>query len=489
MQLSPQTAITRAQLEAALAYHRTHRLLSMFPERGPYARVGYRKHLEFFAAGAKYRERAFIAGNRVGKSESGAYETALHLTGLYPAWWEGRRFDHPIDAWVAGETSETTRDILQAKLLGKMARGAANDDEVYGLGTGMIPAECILSTTSRSGVPNAIESARIRHRSGGVSTLGFKSWQQGAGVFAGTERHLIVFDEEPDETCYFEALMRTMATGRFAGGIVMLTMTPLKGWSNVVLKYLDEQQRVDGGRYVVTAGWDDAPHLSPDEKAELLRTIPERERDARSKGTPSLGSGAIFPVQESSIVVPPFPIPRHWPRCFGLDVGTKTAAVWGAIDRDTMTTYLYREYFRDGGEPSLHAMAIRNPDPWIPGVVDPAARGRSQVDGRQLLQMYRDLGLDLVAADNSVWTGLQSMLDAMVAGQLKVFATCPQWLAEFRLYRRDAKGQVVKQMDHLIDASRYLWMSGRDRAIVEPPPKRTAAPPRPTPPSSRGWMG
>jgi hypothetical protein len=32
---------------------------------------------------------------------------------------------------------------------------------------------------------------------------------------------------------------------------------------------------------------------------------------------------------------------------------------------------------------------------WIPGLIDPAANGRNQVDGYQLIQMYRNLGLAL----------------------------------------------------------------------------------------------
>lgn len=485
--LTAQTPITRAQLEAALAYHRTHRLLSMFPDRGPYARAGYAKHLEFFAAGATHRERGFVAGNRCGKTESGAYEVSLHLTGQYPEWWKGKRFQTPIEAWAAGKTGKTVRDILQAKLLGKIARGDDNDNDVLGLGTGMIPADCILSTQPHTGLPNAIESARIRHVSGGISTLTFKSWEQGRDAFAGTERHVVWYDEEPDEACYVEGAMRTMATGQFPGGIVILTMTPLDGWTTVVMKFMDEGQRKDGNRYVVQAGWDHAPHLSAQEKADLLRMIPPYQRDARSKGIPQLGRGAIFPVEESKIIVAPFAIPRHWPRYYGLDVGTKTAAIWGALDRETLTTYLYSEYFREGAEPGVHAQAIKSRGAWIPGVVDPAARGRSQIDGRQLLQMYRDLGLTLIEADNAVEAGIQSMWEAMVSGQLKVFATLQEWLTEFRRYRRDDKGRVVKQDDHLIDASRYGWMSGRARAITEPVKRLPMTPFTPT--SDRGWMG
>ena len=62
-----------------------------------YARRLYPKLLEFFRAGAKYRERCLMAANRTGKTlGGGGYETACHLTGLYPDWWEGKRVS-PFD--------------------------------------------------------------------------------------------------------------------------------------------------------------------------------------------------------------------------------------------------------------------------------------------------------------------------------------------------------------------------------------------------------
>jgi hypothetical protein len=79
----------------------------------------YPKHVQFFAGGLNYQERCFMAGNRVGKTVAGAYETSLHLTGLYPAWWPGVRFDRPGDWWVASDTAETTRDIVQMELCGR----------------------------------------------------------------------------------------------------------------------------------------------------------------------------------------------------------------------------------------------------------------------------------------------------------------------------------------------------------------------------------
>lgn len=220
---------------------------------------------------------------------------------------------------------------------------------------------------------------------------------------------------------------------------------------------------------VVFADWDSSPHLSQEQKEALLGSIPPWQRDARSRGVPQLGSGAIFPVGESEITVAPFEIPDHWPRSYGFDVGwARTAAVWGATDRETQTTYLYAEYYRSQAEPSIHAAAIRAKGEWQQGVIDPAARGRSQADGKQLISAYRDLGLNLTEADNAVEAGLYSMWERFSCGKLKVFPTLHNWLAEYRIYRRDEKGRIVKANDHLMDATRYLINSGLARAIVKP---------------------
>jgi hypothetical protein len=210
-------------------------------------------------------------------------------------------------------------------------------------------------------------------------------------------------------------------------------------------------------KHVTQAGWDDAVHLTPAMKSDLLSEIPPYQRDARSKGIPMLGRGAIYPVGESEFVIAPFAIPDHYPRGYGLDVGwNRTAAVWGALDRDNDTLYLYAEYVVGRTEPPLHAAGIRAKGDWIPGVIDPAALGRSQVDGEQLMQNYIDLGLDIEKADNSVDAGIDIVWTRLVTGRVKVFSNLLNWLWEFRKYRRDEHGHVVKKDDHGMDASRYL---------------------------------
>lgn len=222
-------------------------------------------------------------------------------------------------------------------------------------------------------------------------------------------------------------------------------------------------------KLVVSATWDDVPHLTQEQKAELWSSIPPYQRDARSKGIPQLGAGAIYPVPESDIIVKPFDLPVYWPRAYGFDVGwNRTAAVWGAHDREADIVYLYSEHYRGQAEPSVHAAAIRARGDWIIGAIDPASRGRGQKDGEQLFQNYSDLGLVLMKAENGVEAGLFDVWQRLSTGRLKVFSTLQNWLAEYRLYRRDEKGAVVKSNDHLMDATRYLVVSGVHAGQVVP---------------------
>lgn len=222
-------------------------------------------------------------------------------------------------------------------------------------------------------------------------------------------------------------------------------------------------------KYVVQASWDDAAHLSPEAKRAMIDSYPPHERDARTRGVPQLGSGAIYPVPESEIIVDPFEWPYYWKQAYALDVGwNRTAALWCVFDSEHDVAYLTSEHYRAQAEPAIHAQAILARGKWIPGVVDPAARGRSQADGQNLLQIYQDLGLNLMAADNSVEAGIYEVWTRLSTGRLKVFSTLTNWRAEYRLYRRDEKGRVVKEHDHLMDTTRYLVMSGLDIAAFKP---------------------
>ena len=242
----------RALVEAELRTLVSRRkIYSMYPETGPLRRELYPRHMEFFAAGgwheplptcpeecdgSPHRSRLILAANRVGKTEGiGGYELTMHLTGQYPEWWPGHRFDKPVRAWASGKTNETTRDIIQAKMFGRVV-GMGLSKNVAG--TGLVPGDLVGPMSWKRGVRDLIDTVSIKHVSGGTSTLGLKAYEQGRGAFEGTEQDVILFDEEPPLDVYVEASVRLMTTQ----GLMMLTFTPLEGVSDVVKEFLPSGQ-------------------------------------------------------------------------------------------------------------------------------------------------------------------------------------------------------------------------------------------------------
>lgn len=464
------------------------RLYSYYPDEGPLRRELYRKHLEFFRAGAQYRERCAMAANRVGKTEGmGGYELTLHLTGRYPEWWDGWRADRPIKAWAAGKLKETTRDIIQAKLFGPVVtvRGLRTFE-----GTGLIPGDDIGPITWRQGVPNLADTVLVRHWNNkvpdGWSRVSLKSYEQGRGSFEGTEQDVIWLDEEPPLEIYGECLIRTTTTR----GRVMTTYTPLDGITEVVQEFMPGlfSGPVPGapGKYVVNAGWNDVPHIPEEDKSELLASTPKYLQKARSEGIPALGSGVIYPVADEDVKCKPFPIPEHWPRIAGMDFGWDhpTAVAWLAWDRETDAVYVYDVYRKAQEEVPIHASAIKSRGDWIP-VAWPRDGMNDTAVGPQLAGQYRDEDVAMLndfaqfeetgiestedrTSKVSVEAGLQEILTRMATGRLRVFETCQDWFEEKAIYRRE-KGKIVKKVDDLMDAMRYAVMMLRF-AIVKPIP-------------------
>lgn len=217
---------------------RFQRFANLFPADGPFRRDLYPRHMEFFEAGKDYRERCFMAGNRVGKTVAGSFEMTAHLTGDYPDWWPGFRFRKPIRAWAAGDTNETTRDIIQLELFGNVVGG--DDGRKTFDGSGMVPRSAIGSVKWKQGVQDFADTVTVEHRTGGWSTIGLKSFDQKRKAFQGTAKEIIWLDEECPIDVYGECLMR-VATTR---GLLMTTFTPLLGLSEQALQFLPKDMQM-----------------------------------------------------------------------------------------------------------------------------------------------------------------------------------------------------------------------------------------------------
>lgn len=433
----------------------------------------YAKQLEFFAATANPANREFLlmAGNQVGKTLAAAYMTAMHLTGNYPDWWNGAIFDEPVSGWAASETSQGTRDTVQRLLLGPAGSW----------GTGAIPKASIIEIKRSShGVADAVETILVRHKSGGVSRVTLKTYDQGRLRWQGETLDFVWYDEEPPEDIYIEGLTRTNATQ----GIVWITFTPLLGSSSVVRRFLENKTP---GTNTTRMTIEDAEHYTPEQRKAIIASYPLHQREARAMGIPTLGSGAIFPVDEALIKVNPFKVPAYWPQIGGLDFGWEhpTAAVRLAWDRDADVIYVIADYRQSEATPIVHAAAVKPWGTWLPWAWPHDGLQHDKGSGEALADQYRKQGLKMLkdkathpadkgqpegSGGNGVEAGLMEMLERMQTGRWKVFATCQHWFEEFRQYHRD-DGKVVKERDDTLSASRYAYMMRRFakvRTVTEP---------------------
>jgi phage terminase large subunit-like protein len=220
----PRSLPRLAELLAEVRRRNRNKFDRMYPDEGRFRRALYPKHMQVIRATATHNQVAFIAGNRVGKSELGCYCLAAWLTGRYPHWWDGRRFDRPTTIWACGEKNALVRDSLQLKLLGPLSA----------MGTGLIPGDAITRATRKSGLSDAIDTLTVRHVSGGASTLRFRSYEEGREAFQAADLDICVFDEEPSSEIFVEAMLLTMVRQ----GLGLLLFTPLSGYSEVVEQFL-----------------------------------------------------------------------------------------------------------------------------------------------------------------------------------------------------------------------------------------------------------
>lgn len=410
----------------------------------------YDKQLAFHTAGASHRERLLMAANQSGKTYGAGNEVAYHVTGMYPDWWQGYRFEKENRGWVSSVTAELTRDGAQRILLGPVGKW----------GSGCIPKELILDIKRARGIPDAVETVLVRNLlSGEPSQIGFKAYSDGREAFQAETLDWMWFDEEPPLEIYTEGMTRT----NNVGGPVFMTFTPLLGMSSVVMRFTHEHHP---DRHITNMTIDDVGHYTEEQKRIIVASYPEHEREARTKGIPMLGSGRIFPVAEEVLSEIPLQyVPTHWKQLIAMDFGWEhpTAAVHLAYDIDTDCVHVTKAYRQNRQLPLLHAAAVKPWGTWVP-VAWPRDALQHDKGGscEQLCHQYRDHGLNMISEPAAypdkrgygVEAGIIEMLERMQTGRFKVNANLAQWWEEFRIYHRK-DGQIVKQREDLLCATRY----------------------------------
>ena len=445
----------------------------------------FEHQLKFFKTGSADR-RGILAANRIGKTVSTCYETAYHLTGLYPAWWppEAKRFNKPITVMVAGEGWQQVAMVLQNELLG------TQDVKITeSIGTGAIPRDCIVFGTMRNDGANCL-GCEVRHVSGQNSYLVFANYTQEVRQMQGFKLNLAVFDEQPPDDFFSEIVTRTATTQ----GQVLCSFTPLKGLNGLVSKFW----HLEEGYEHIRVSWDDVPEYDPwgepfllrETRLQLERDYLPHERDARRNGVPVMGKGAVFQI-------------RSWPtyrtgdydfrnthglhRVIALDLGLvndKTVVSLMYWHPEIQEAWLHTQIVVKGTEeanPMNYINHLMRPEVFGTPIVLPAdanTQGRYTMNSQSIRQLFEQYELnvhpdaimnppdDLGKRTNHKSFGINVMRQMLELGTLHVNENCVEFLREAQNYYVDQHGRF-SDPDDCIDSARYALIACL-QGIAEP---------------------
>lgn len=445
---------------------------------------------DFIRRSGEHSAFLLSSANQTGKTEIGAFAARCHLTGQYPNWWNGTCFAHPPKTWLGGVDWIQIRRVWQSRLFGKVE----NRQIPF---TGMLPPESLIHADWHSQQRDTIRAFSVRHPHG-IARVEMIPYSPAGGprrqaqTYAGEEKvDLLIVDEQPHDEVLGQLMQRTMHGRHIKGdgksvdsGHVLLLMTPELG-ATPLYESFRESGDMDRGFMNIT--WDDCDEafMSGEKKERMWARIPPYQRELRSKGLPILGSGQVYPVDETELKVTPFPIPEHWRELIAMDFGFDHpfAAVKGAYDADSDTIYVTAMRRVRHQTPVQHVQLLNGLGAGrLPVVYPHDGEGHEKRSGETLIYGYYDAGLKnsipFRNLDGSLYVepGILEILQRMQSGRFKVFADCGEWYEEFRLYHRD-QGRIVKASDDIMDATRYMAVmlpthgviaaAQKDRSIVQ----------------------
>ncbi len=316
------------------------------------------------------------------------------------------------------------------------------------------------------GVTDAYDTIQVTHKTkgvvDGVSTVTFKSYEQGRQKFQAATLDWVWPDEEPDEDIYQEILARITATG----GMIFMTFTPLKGRSRVVTRFMDE---ASPDRIVVNMQIEDALHIPASERQKIIDGYLPHEREARVRGVPLLGSGAIFTMSEEFVSEPTIEyVPQYWGKIWGIDfgIGHPFGAVLIAWDKDADIIHVLHAFKMPDKVPIDHAAAMKpiGIDVPVAWPQDGMAREKS---GTELHLLYKNEGLKMhhehathPEGGYSTEAGVLELQQRERGGKIKYAAHLSALFEERRYYHRK-DGLIVKIKDDILSALRIAVMMKR----------------------------
>jgi len=407
----------------------------------------HKKQMEFHKNPS--RNRWVFGGNRTGKTECGAVEAVLWATGVHP--W--RKISRPVEGWVVSLTRQMSREIAQAKILKYLDQNQIAEIVMY-------------SGRKDSPEYGVIDFIMVRTADGNLSKISFKTCEQGREKFQGTGLDFVWFDEEPPQDIYEECLVRTLDR---EDSCVWATMTPLKGKTWVYDKvYLDQSGQIS----TLSMSWEDNPYLLPAEIRKMQAALSEDALESRKFGRFMEGTGLVFREFSEANIVDPFDVPKSWYTCISIDPGytNPTAALWIVVDADE-NIFVVADYAVVMQAIPFHARKIieisgrlgfeKDPDGFLPAIIDSAALARSVGSEKSAVEQFIENGIRVnPKVDKGVIEGIMKLkgLFKNVDGvrKLFVFKNCTYLVKELKDYWWGDNERPVKKGDHCIDALRYF---------------------------------
>ena len=398
----------------------------------------------------KKRNRWVFGGNRSGKTECGAVECIWIARGVHPY----RKNRRDAFGWAVSLSTQVQRDVAQAKILKYLPKSWIAD---------------ITMISGRKDAPasGVIDQIKIKNVFGGISTLGFKSCDQGREKFQGASLDFVWFDEEPPRDVYDECLMRVMDRR----GDIFGTMTPLKGRTFIFNEiYLNRRHNPE--IWCEFMSWEDNPHLSAKEIKLLDSALDKSALDARKYGKFSAEAGLVYPEFDEGVhVIPPFPVPPEWQDIISIDPGLNNplSAHWYCRDFDG-NVYAVAEHFASGKDVDFHAAAIKEISRrlgWktdgkgrLRALIDSAANQRTLSGVKSVAELFCERGIIVdTNVDKDVFSGIARVKSCLCRGNgepdLYIFEGCTNMIEEFKTYCWADGDAPLKRDDHCMDELRY----------------------------------
>ena len=417
--------------------------------------AGKLKHLKQIAFHKCTKKNRWVfGGNRSGKTECGAVEALYLARGIHPY----RENKDGVFGWVVSLSTQVQRDVAQKKIL-------------HYLNPCYIDSITMLSGKQQSPESGVIDQIKIRNALGGISTIGFKSCDQGREKFQGSSLDFVWFDEEPPKDIYDECRMRVLDKK----GDIFGTMTPLKG-----LTYVYDEIYLNKGNspeiWFEFMEWADNPYLDKKEVQILTDSLSSDQLESRRYGRFRENVGLVYPeFDENYHVIEPFAIPSDWQDIISIDPGLNNplSAHWYCTDYDG-NVYVIAEHFEAKKSVEYHAERIKeisNTLGWkkdctgrISALIDSAANQKTLSSLKSVTELFYDFGINVNPKVNKdLFSGIERVKAFFKKGgvfpEIFIFKNCVNLIRELKSYWWGDGDNPKKTDDHALDELRYYLSS------------------------------